>query len=108
MRAAIYARFFSDLQDARSINDQVALARKYADARGFKVVSLCEDAAISGASILNRPGLQKLLAEAVAKTIDVVVPKAWIGYRAVKQISRRCMSGSTFWAFASRLWRMAK
>ena len=39
MRAAIYARFSSDLQDNRSITDQVAMARKYADGRGLKQIA---------------------------------------------------------------------
>src|SRR5438552_14271408 len=52
MRAAIYARFSSELQDRRSIADQVSLARRYAEDRGHVVVKEYDDAAISGASIL--------------------------------------------------------
>ena len=76
MRTAIYARFSSDLQDARSITDQVAMARKYADARSLSVVTVYSDAAISGASTINRPGLQKLLTEAAAKKFDCVVTES--------------------------------
>lgn len=60
MRAAIYARFSSDLQDLRSIADQVDLAKRYAETRGLNVVEVCDDAAISGASTPNRPGLLRL------------------------------------------------
>lgn len=76
MRAGIYARFSSDLQDNRSITDQVSLARKYADTRGFQTFGVYEDAAISGASIINRPGLQRLLGDAGAGKIDVLVTES--------------------------------
>ena len=76
MRAAIYARFSSDLQDARSITDQVTLARQYASSRGLSIAGVYEDAAISGASVLNRPGLQRLLKDAEARQIDVVVTES--------------------------------
>lgn len=76
MRAAIYARFSSDLQDARSIQDQVDLARKYAQSRSLNVAGVYEDAGISGASVINRPGLQKLLADAKAGEIEVLVTES--------------------------------
>ena len=76
MRAAIYARFSSDLQDARSITDQVTMARRYAETRGLQVTAVHEDAGISGASIINRPGLQRLLDDAAARKIDVIVTES--------------------------------
>ena len=76
MRAVLYARFSSELQDARSITDQVSLARRYADTRGLKVVAVHEDAGISGASVINRPGLQRLLADAAAQKFDVLVTES--------------------------------
>jgi site-specific DNA recombinase len=76
MRAVIYARFSSDLQDVRSITDQVSLARRYADTRGLTFVGMYEDAAISGASLINRPGLQRLLADASAQKFDVLITES--------------------------------
>lgn len=76
MRAAIYARFSSELQDARSIDDQVALARKLAEARSIAVVEVYKDAAISGASTINRPGITKLLADAAARRFDLVITES--------------------------------
>jgi site-specific DNA recombinase len=76
MRAAIYARFSSDLQDLRSIADQVDLARRYAEARSLSVVEVYDDAAISGASTLNRPGLLRLIADAQARQFDVIVTES--------------------------------
>jgi site-specific DNA recombinase len=76
MRAAIYARFSSDLQDLRSIADQVDLAQRYAEGRGLRVVDVYDDAAISGASTLNRPGLLRLLADAQARRLDVIITES--------------------------------
>jgi len=76
MRAAIYARFSSDLQDLRSIADQVELARRYAEGRSLNVVGVYDDAAISGVSTLNRPGLLRLIADAQARRFDAIVTES--------------------------------
>lgn len=76
MRAAIYARFSSDLQDLRSIADQVDLARRYAETRSLSVVEVYDDAAISGASTLNRPGLLRLITDAQARKFDVIITES--------------------------------
>ena len=76
MRSALYARFSSELQDERSIIDQIALARKYAETRGLAVAEVYQDAAISGASTLNRPGLQKLVSDAARSKFEVVVTES--------------------------------
>lgn len=61
MRVAVYARFSSDLQRATSIDDQIATARRYAEAQEWQVLpnQIYTDAALSGAS-LERPGIQAL------------------------------------------------
>ncbi len=61
--AAIYARFSTERQDARSIEDQTRRCRRFAEERSYTVVEVFSDAAQSGAS-LQRAGLQALLAEA--------------------------------------------
>ena len=76
MRSAIYARFSSDLQDTRSLADQVSLANSYIAARSLKLVGVYEDAAISGASTLNRPGIQRLLMDAKAARFDLIVTES--------------------------------
>jgi DNA invertase Pin-like site-specific DNA recombinase len=76
MRVAIYARFSSDLQDARSITDQLALAREHAARQGWLVVAEFTDAAISGASMANRPGLQDLMRAAQARLLDAVLTES--------------------------------
>jgi DNA invertase Pin-like site-specific DNA recombinase len=59
-RAAIYARFSSDLQDARSVTDQVALCREHAQRQRWLVVQLYADEAISGASCTAASGCSAL------------------------------------------------
>ena len=76
MRVAVYARFSSDLQDARSITDQIALAREHAGRQGWLVVGEFTDAAISGASMANRPGLQDLMRAAEARRFDAVLTES--------------------------------
>ena len=76
MRVAIYARFSSDLQDVRSIVDQAAAARDYADRQGWRVVAEFSDAAISGSSLHNRPGLLDLMVAAQAKQFDAVLTES--------------------------------
>ena len=60
MRVAIYARYSSDLQNPRSIEDQIAICKDYASKNNYEIVNTFTDAAISGAT-LNRPGIQALL-----------------------------------------------
>ena len=77
MRAALYARYSSYLQDARSIAGQHALARALCEARGWSVERVFEDAAISGAtSIARRPGLSALMADSEKRAFDVVVTES--------------------------------
>ena len=78
MRAAIYARFSTDLQNPASIGDQVRVCRAHAVRIGAEVVEDCvfSDAAISAASIAGRPGLMALMAAAKAGRFDVVIAEA--------------------------------
>src|SRR3546814_2246257 len=64
IRAALYARYSSDQQNAASIADQLSLCRERAACEGWQVEAVYEDAAISGASVILRPGIQRLLADA--------------------------------------------
>lgn len=76
MRAAIYARFSSDLQRATSIEDQIDAARAYARQQTWRVLdeAIFTDAAVSGAS-LDRPGIQALKAAAarLPRPFDVLL-----------------------------------
>lgn len=73
IRAAIYARYSSDRQNERSIDDQIAVCRRTAEARGWSVTVAFSDAAISGAAMMNRPGLLTALASAERREFDVLL-----------------------------------
>lgn len=75
-RAVIYARFSSDKQSDRSIDDQVALCRGYCERESFDIVKVYEDRAISGASTVNRLGWLTLMRDARAGHFDIVVAEA--------------------------------
>jgi site-specific DNA recombinase len=75
-RAAIYARFSTDLQDDRSIEDQIAICRDYARRHDLVVVETYDDRAASGASVFNRDGVQRLLAATRAGVFDVVIAES--------------------------------
>ena len=76
MRAVIYARFSSDKQSDRSIEDQVELCRTFCEREGLRVVGVYDDRAISGASTVNRAGWLKLMRDSGADKFDVVVAEA--------------------------------
>ncbi len=76
IRAALYARYSSDQQNAASIADQQRICRERAEREGWQIVASFEDAAISGATMILRPGVQRLLAEAQAGKFDIVLAEA--------------------------------
>ena len=75
-QAAIYARFSTDLQSERSIEDQITLCRKHAAEHNLTVVATYEDRARSGASVFGREGLVQLMDAARDSAFDVVVIEA--------------------------------
>jgi DNA invertase Pin-like site-specific DNA recombinase len=75
-QAAIYARYSSDLQSDKSIEDQVALCRAYGQRNGYRVVATFEDRAVSGASIHGRPGIQALMQTATDQKFDAVIAES--------------------------------
>lgn len=72
MRAALYARFSSDLQRATSIEDQFRNCRKRAELEGWAVVATYADAAMSGADA-NRPQYRAMLEAAARREFDVLI-----------------------------------
>lgn len=63
--AVVYARYSTDRQDARSLDDQERRCREHAQRQGLNVVHVYSDAAMSE-SHTQRPGFQALLADARA------------------------------------------
>ncbi len=76
MRAAIYARYSSDLQSAASIEDQIRICRERVERDGGTVVETYTDLAISGSALRTRAGMQALLADARNGRFDLVVAEA--------------------------------
>jgi site-specific DNA recombinase len=74
-RAAIYARYSSDLQSAASITDQVRLCRKLCADHGWEVTEIFADEAMSGATHL-RPQFQAMQQAAMNGAFEFIVAEA--------------------------------
>jgi DNA invertase Pin-like site-specific DNA recombinase len=76
MRAAIYARYSSDLQSTASIEDQIRLCRERVAHENGTAIEVYTDYAISGSSLKNRPGIRALLNDAKSRRFDYVIAEA--------------------------------
>ena len=74
-RVAIYARYSSDLQSDSSVEDQIRLCSELAKTNAWEVVDSYADAGLSGASLM-RPGIQALIADALAGKFNIVLAEA--------------------------------
>lgn len=74
-RAAIYARYSSDLQKETSIEDQIAHAKRLCEREGWSVVATFKDKEMTGRNT-RRPGYQEMQAAAGRREFDVVVVEA--------------------------------
>ena len=75
LRAAIYARYSSDLQREESIEDQLQLCRQRAATEGWIVVESYSDMAQSG-STSSRPRYQQMLKDARGGKFDIVLAES--------------------------------
>jgi DNA invertase Pin-like site-specific DNA recombinase len=75
-RVALYARYSNENQSAASIEDQFSICREHAARKQWKVIGTYHDAAISGASVILRPGVQALLQDAQRGKFEVVLAEA--------------------------------
>ena len=105
VRAGVYARYSSDSQRDASIDDQVRICRAEIGRNGWDLVQVYTDPGISGASTF-RPGYQKLLQDATAGAIDVVVAES------LDRLSRDLADVATLYKHLSyldiRLWTVAE
>ena len=76
LRCALYARYSSDQQRAASIEDQFRVCREHAEREGWTIAATYKDSAISGDSVILRPGIQELLEDARRGLFEVVVAEA--------------------------------
>ncbi len=72
-RAAIYARYSTDLQSEKSIGDQFADCRVFAARQGYHVVSEFCDRALTSATLIGRDGMLSLMGAARNGKFDVVI-----------------------------------
>ena len=72
-RAVSHARFSTDLQNEKSIEDQEALNRLFAQKNEYELVKFYSDAAQSGASILGARGSVGTLGHAKERKFDAVI-----------------------------------
>ena len=75
-RAAIYARYSSDLQNPRSIDDQVHVCRARVRALGGVVTEIYRDPARTGTTMRDRPALKDLMTAARGGLFDLVIAEA--------------------------------
>jgi len=75
-RVALYARYSTDNQSVASIEDQFRICREHAGREQWQVIGTYHDAAISGASVILRPGVQSLLQDAQRGKFDIVLAEA--------------------------------
>ena len=75
MRAAIYARYSTDMQSAASIEDQIRVCRERIERERWTYYASYSDRAVSGASRLRR-NYQALLEDARRGAFDIVVAEA--------------------------------
>ena len=76
LRCALYARYSSDQQRAASIEDQFRVCRERAEREGWKIAGAYKDSAVSGASMILRPGIQALLDDARRGLFEILVAEA--------------------------------
>jgi site-specific DNA recombinase len=75
-RAFIYARYSTDLQNEKSVEDQIELCSSYAQKLGLAVIGSDYDRAKSGASTFGRPGLTRILETAKNGSFEVLISEA--------------------------------
>jgi site-specific DNA recombinase len=72
MKAAVYARYSSELQRESSIEDQFRECRRAASAAGLDIIAEFSDRGITGGTV-ERPGYQALLAAARSGKFEIIL-----------------------------------
>jgi len=73
MNAVIYARYSSSNQTELSIQGQLQVCNKYAAAKGYTVIDVYADRAISGKTATNRPAFMQMIEDSDAKDFSAVL-----------------------------------
>ena len=72
-KAALYARYSSDMQNPRSANEQLEKLREFAKIKEWEVVEKYKDEAISGRSIVGREGFIRMIKDSETGKFDLVL-----------------------------------
>ena len=73
LRAAMYARFSSDMQREESIDAQLRACNAYAKSKGYEIVDTYIDEAKSGRDVTKREAYNQMLADALEDKFDVII-----------------------------------
>lgn len=79
MRTVIYARYSTDHQNSRSIDDQIAVCRLRAEREGWPIIGVFGDEAISGAAGIDegqRPGFHAMMQALNTGGVDQVMTES--------------------------------
>jgi DNA invertase Pin-like site-specific DNA recombinase len=76
MRVALYARYSTNMQSERSIDDQFAVCEERCLSEAWTIVARYHDKAMSGSSMARRTGLLELLEAARRGEFDLVVAES--------------------------------
>ncbi|MDP0930352.1 recombinase family protein, partial [Paracoccus onubensis] len=76
MKVSVYARYSSDNQREASIADQFRMCRLRAEKEGWTVIEEYSDHAISGSSMIQRPGIQALIMDSARGRFDLILSEA--------------------------------
>lgn len=77
IRVALYGRYSSDQQSPKSVEDQFHICGEYSDRQpNWRIVATFRDEAISGESLILRPGIHELMQAALRGEFDVVLAEA--------------------------------
>lgn len=73
LRVAIYARYSSEMQSPRSIDDQLRECREHAERQGWAIALVEADAATRAAALAGRDGFARVKAAAERGEIDLIL-----------------------------------
>lgn len=89
----IYAQFSTDLQNVNSTRDQIASCTPLAESKGWQLLRVFEDAAISGA-IRERPGYKKMLQAVKSGLVGVVLAERLDRLNRSQELSVKAIDGA--------------
>ena len=73
MKAVIYARYSCDNQREESLDGQIRDCLAFAERKGYTVVRIYADRALSGKRADNRPEFQQMILDSARGEFDVVI-----------------------------------